>query len=120
MIIFLLLIMVLAIVTEPAPLETTKDGVVVIRNSRVTLDTIVAVFNQGVTAEEIAYRYPSLMLADVYAAIAFYLHHQEEVDSYLQQRQQQKQEVRQINEARFNAQDLRNRLISRQANQKVC
>lgn len=93
---------------------------VVIRNSRVTLDTIVAVFNQGVTAEEIAYRYPSLMLADVYAAIAFYLHHQEDVDSYLKQRQQQKQEVRQINESRFNAQDLRNRLLSRQASQKVC
>ncbi|TAE60994.1 MAG: DUF433 domain-containing protein [Nostocales cyanobacterium] len=107
-------------VAEPIPLETTKDGVVVIRNSRVTLDTIVAVFNQGVTAEEIAYRYPSLMLADVYAAIAFYLHHQEDVDSYLKQRQQQKQEVRQINESRFNAQDLRNRLLSRQASQKVC
>ena len=62
--------MALAIITETAPLETTKDGVVVIHKTRVTLDTIVAIFNQGATAEEIIYRYPSLKLADVYATIA--------------------------------------------------
>jgi hypothetical protein len=33
------------------------------------------VFKQGATAEEIVYRYPSLKLADLYAAIGFYLNH---------------------------------------------
>jgi uncharacterized protein (DUF433 family) len=74
--------MVLAIVAEPAPLGITDDGVVQVGKTRVTLDTVVAVFKQGTTAEEIAYRYPSLKLADIYATIAFYLNHQEEVERW--------------------------------------
>ncbi len=92
--------MTLAVVAEPAPLKTNADGVVRVGNTRVTLDTVIAVFKQGTTAEEIVYRYPSLRLADVYATIGFYLNHQQEVEMYLQQRQQQAQEIRQMNEAR--------------------
>jgi hypothetical protein len=75
----------------------------------------VSVFNQGATAEEIVNRYPSLNLADVYATIAFYLKHQSEVEAYLQQRQQQAQEIRVINQARFDPQGLRDRLLARKA-----
>lgn len=57
--------MTLEIVAEPAPLETNADGVVQVGKTRVTLDTVVAVFKQGATAEEIVYRYPSLKLVDV-------------------------------------------------------
>jgi Protein of unknown function (DUF433) len=52
--------MPLAIVAEPAPLETDTDGVVRVGKTRVTLDTVVSVFKQGTTAEEIVYRYPSM------------------------------------------------------------
>jgi uncharacterized protein (DUF433 family) len=86
--------MALAIVAEVAPLESNEDGVILVGRTRVTLDTVVAVFNRGATAEEIVYRYPSLNLADVYATIAFYLKHQPEVEAYLQQRRQQSQEIR--------------------------
>ncbi len=99
--------MTLAVVAEPAPLKTNADGVVRVGNTRVTLDTVIAVFKQGTTAEEIVYRYPSLRLADVYATIAFYLNHQQEVETYLQQRQQQAQEIRKMNEARFDPQGCR-------------
>ncbi len=112
--------MALAIVAEPGPLEITVDGVVRVGKTRVTLDTVVAVFKQGTTAEEIAHRYPSLKLADVYATIAFYLNHQEEVETYLQERQQQAQEVRRINEARFDPQGLRDRLLAREASHSAC
>ena len=104
----------LAIKAEPAPLATNSDGVVQVGGTRVTLDTVVTVFKQGTTAEEIVYRYPSLKLGDVYASIAFYLNHQEEVETYLKQRQQQTQEIRQINQSRFDPQGLRDRLLSRQ------
>jgi uncharacterized protein (DUF433 family) len=107
--------MILAVVAEPAPLKTNADGVVRVGNTRVTLDTVIAVFNQGTTAEEIVYRYPSLRLADVYATIGFYLNHQQEVETYLQQRQQQAQEIRKMNEARFDPQGLRDRLLARKA-----
>ena len=105
----------LVIAAETAPLETNVDGVVQVGKTRVTLDTVVAVFKQGTTAEEIVYRYPSLKLADVYATIAYYLNHQQEVEAYLQQRQKQAQEVRKINEAKFDPQGLRDRLLARQA-----
>jgi uncharacterized protein (DUF433 family) len=107
--------MTLVIAAEPAPLETNADGVVQISKTRVTLDTVVAVFKQGMTAEEILSRYPSLKLADVYATIAFYLNHQQEVEAYLQQRYKQAQEVRQMNEAKFAPQELRNRLLARKS-----
>jgi uncharacterized protein (DUF433 family) len=105
--------MTLAIVAESAPLEANADGVVRLGKTRVTLDTVVTVFNQGATAEEIVYRFPSLKLADVYATIAFYLNHQHEVEAYLQQRQQQSQEIRKMNQAKFGLQGLRDRLLTR-------
>lgn len=100
------------ILAEPTPLKTNADGVVQVGKTRVTLDTVVTVFKQGLTAEEIVYRYPSLKLSDIYATIAFYLNHQQEVESYLQQRQQQAQAVRKMNERRFNKQGLRERLLA--------
>ena len=81
--------------------------------TRATLDKMVAVFKQGTTAEEIVYRYPSLKLSDVYAAIAFYLNHQPEVEAYLQQRQQRLQEVRRMNQAKFDPQGLGDWLLAR-------
>lgn len=112
--------MKLAIESEIAPLKTDADGVVRVGETRVTLDTIVAVFQQGATAEEISDRYPSLKLADIYATIAFYLNHQQEVEAYLQQRQQQAEEVRQMNRARFDPQGLRDRLVARKAERELC
>ncbi|GFE71355.1 DUF433 domain-containing protein [Chroococcus sp. FPU101] len=107
--------MTLAVVPEFPPLKVNADGVFIIAQTRVTLDTLVTVFKQGLTAEEIAYRYPSLKLADIYATIAYYLNHQQEVEFYLEQRQQQAQEIRKVNEAKFSAQELRDRLKARQA-----
>ncbi len=58
--------MSLLIASEPVPLKVNADGVVCVGGTRVTLDTIVAAFDEGATPEEIAYQYPSLRLADVY------------------------------------------------------
>ena len=112
--------MTLAIIAERAPLEVNADGVVRVGKTRVTLDTMVAVFKQGATAEEIVYRYPSLKLADIYATIAFYLNHQQEVEAYLQQRQQRSQEIRRTNEARFDSKGIRDRLLARKTQQSAC
>jgi uncharacterized protein (DUF433 family) len=113
-------IMTLVIVAEPAPLEPNEDGVILVGKTGVTSDTVVAVFKQGTTAEEIVRRYPSLNLADVYATIAFYLKHQPEVDTSLQQRQQQSQEIRAMNQASFDPQGWRDRLLARRIQQEAC
>jgi uncharacterized protein (DUF433 family) len=112
--------MVLTVSKDSIPLSINSNGVILVGKTRVTLDTIVSIFKQGATPEEIASRYSSLKLADVYSAIAFYLNHQEEIETYLQQRQQQAQEIRKMNEARFDPQDLRNRLLARQSQKQVC
>ena len=50
--------MTLAISIEPAPLAVDADGVVRVGGTRVTLDTVVASFNEGATAGEIGFQYP--------------------------------------------------------------
>lgn len=106
--------MTLSITAEPIPLEVNADGVVRVGGTRVTLDTVVAVFNQGATPEEIVFQYSSLQLADVYAVISFYLRHQQDVEAYLKQRQQRSKEIRRQNEDKFNPQGVRERLMARQ------
>lgn len=102
----------LTITIEPTPLVVSADDVVLVRGTRVPLDTIVLEFKQGATAEEIAEQYSSLDLADVYAVISYYLRHQSDVEIYLQQRQKLAQEVRTENERRFPSKELRDRLLA--------
>ncbi len=59
----------LATATESLPLTVDDDGVIRAGRTRVTLDTVIAAFLEGATAEEIARQYPSLDLADVYSVI---------------------------------------------------
>ncbi|MFQ5707942.1 MAG: DUF433 domain-containing protein [bacterium] len=110
--------MTLTINTEPVPLRTDKDGVVRVGGTRVTLDTVVATFNEGATAEEIVQQYPSLELADVYAVISYYLRNHSEVEAYLQKRHKQAEEIRKQNEARFDPHGIRERLLARRAKNK--
>jgi len=81
--------------------------------TRVTLDTVIAAFHEGATAEEIVYQYPSLDLADVYAVIGYYLRRPAGVEAYLRQRQQQAAKVRRQNEAQFDPQGVRDCLLAR-------
>ena len=103
----------LMIAHEPAPLDATPDGVVRVGGTRLTLDTVVAAFLEGATAEEIAQQYPVLALADVYAAIGYYLRHRSEVEAYLDQRRQTAERVRGENATRFDPAGIRARLLAR-------
>ena len=103
----------LPITQEAAPLTTDPTGVVSIRGTRVTLDTVVYAFREGASAEEIACRYPSLNLPDAYAVIAYYLHHQRVVDEYLVEREREAEEVRDSNQDRFPNGGVRERLLAR-------
>jgi uncharacterized protein (DUF433 family) len=110
--------MSLTIAANPVPLSTTADGVVVVGQTRVTLETVITLFKQGATAEAVAEQFSSLDLADVYAVISYYLRHQEEVETYLIQQVQRSEEVREENERRFSSAGLRDRLLARRASQK--
>jgi len=98
--------MAISMAMERIPLVTNADGVVQIGGTRVTLDTVVAAFDEGATAEEIVHQYPALQLADVYAVITYYLRQRPEVEAYLRQRRKQADEVRKQNEAHFDPQGV--------------
>jgi uncharacterized protein (DUF433 family) len=100
-------------VTEIIPLRTDSTGIIRVGGTRVTLDTVVGAFCDGATAEEIVQQYPSLNLADVYHVIGYYLRRTTEVEAYLQARKVGAEAVRNQNEARFDPQGVRARLLAR-------
>lgn len=54
-----------------------------VAGTRVSLDSIVYAYLEGLRPESIADDFPALTLEEVYGAIAFYLGHREEVDFHL-------------------------------------
>ncbi|MCK9419800.1 MAG: DUF433 domain-containing protein [Nitrospirae bacterium] len=105
--------MTITIANEVIPLRADSNGVVRVGGTRVTLETVIAAFSEGATAEEIVQQYPSLNLADIYAVIGYYLRHSGEVDAYVRQRGTQADAVRKQNEARFDPYGMRGRLLTR-------
>ncbi|MEO1387130.1 MAG: DUF433 domain-containing protein [Cyanobacteria bacterium J06634_6] len=53
-------------------------------DTRVSLDSVVYAFHQGLPPESIAQSYPLLNLEQVYGAIAFYLANRSDIDTYLE------------------------------------
>jgi uncharacterized protein (DUF433 family) len=105
--------MSLLVTAEVVPLASDADGVVRVGSSRVTLDTVVAAFREGMTPEGIVEQYPSLQLSAVYSVIGYVLSHREDVEAYLRERQDRAAAVRRENEARFDPVGVRDRLLSR-------
>lgn len=95
------------------PLTKDTDGVLRVGSSRVTLDTVVAAFREGMTPEGIVEQYPALRLAEVYSVIGYVLGHPEEIKTYLSERQRHAEAVRRDNEARFDPAGVRDRLLAR-------
>ncbi len=105
--------MSLTISKEPIPLATDADGVVRVGGTRVSLDSVIFAFKEGSTPEEIVQQYTTLDLADVYAVITYYLQHQSDIETYLDGRRAQREEIRNEIEARFDPQGIRDRLLAR-------
>ena len=83
--------------------------------TRVTLDTLVATFKKGATAEQIQDSFPSLSLRQVYGAIAYYLDHQDEVEAYLKERKAEAEAMRQQIESRPQYKEFREKIRRRRA-----
>lgn len=107
--------MTLALNQESISLAYDANGVIRVGPTRVTLDTVIGAFQDGATAEEIAQQYPSLLLADIYQVIGFYLRNRVEIEEYLSNREIFCEEIRSSNESRFNPCGIRERLLSRVA-----
>ena len=62
---------------------TNIDGAYRIGGTRVSLDSLVYLFREGMSAESMVESYPALTLEQVHGALAFYLANQKEIDAYL-------------------------------------
>jgi uncharacterized protein (DUF433 family) len=106
----------LTVQAEPAPLRTDEHGVIRVGESQVLLDVVIREFHNGACPEDIVSGYSTLELADVYAVIAYYLRHREEVDAYLQARREHAERLRQEIEAKQpDRAQLRSKLLARKA-----
>jgi uncharacterized protein (DUF433 family) len=99
--------------TAIVPLVTDLHGAIRVRGTRVTLDSIVAAFRAGATAEEIAQQFPAVALADIYGIIAHYLNFTVEIDAYLFQRHDEAAALKREVETRFDPVGIRARLVAR-------
>ena len=65
-----------------SPYIDQEDGALRIAGTRVGLDCIVAYFEEGRTPEQIVHSFPTVTLAQVYGAIAYYLENKKLVDDF--------------------------------------
>jgi uncharacterized protein (DUF433 family) len=71
-----------------------RDGGLYLAGTRVSLDSIIHCFNEGMTPESILDQFDTLSLRQIYGAITYYLENQIECDAYLVRRQRRFQETR--------------------------
>lgn len=108
--------------TQAMPLRVTEDGTIRVADSRVSLDSVLQHYKLGASAEQIAQKFPALDLADVYAAISYYLNHEETVEEYLRQQEARGDEVQEEIESnpqyQENSRELRARVLARKSELK--
>jgi uncharacterized protein (DUF433 family) len=75
-------------------LRTDECGGLRIRGSRVTFDLVIEQYENGMTPEGIVRAYDTLHVADVDAAITYYLGHRDELRTYLKRREEQAEALR--------------------------
>jgi len=98
---------------EAPPLSEDASGALRVGSSRVLLELVVRAFQDGATPEAIVQRYSTLLLSDVYATIAYYLRHPDEVEEYLNRRGRKADEVRErVERQQGDLSDIRNRLLA--------
>jgi uncharacterized protein (DUF433 family) len=62
-----------------------RDSGYWIAGTRVSLDSVMYAFLEGLSPESIMESFDTLMLEEVYGALTFYLGHRDDIDAYLRQ-----------------------------------
>ncbi|MBW4694038.1 MAG: DUF433 domain-containing protein [Lyngbya sp. HA4199-MV5] len=100
---------------EAPPLQEDETGAIRVGNSRVLLELVIRAFQDGASPESIMQRYSTLPLSDVYSTIGYYLKHQSDVETYLNQREQLSETVQQrLKTVQPDLSLIRSRLLAQQ------
>lgn len=106
----------MAIPAIAVPLEKDAYGAYKVAGTRVTLDVLVAAYQQGDTPEQIREGFPTLSLATIYTVIAYYLSNRDEVDAYMRKREADAEQIhRDLAAKRPEMFALRDKLLERTA-----
>jgi uncharacterized protein (DUF433 family) len=71
----------------PKEYVTVVEGGYRVGDTRVSLDSLIYLFREGLSAESMVESFPALTLEQVHGALAFYLANQHEIDAYLDEGQ---------------------------------
>ncbi|PSQ95704.1 MAG: hypothetical protein BRD55_08685 [Bacteroidetes bacterium SW_9_63_38] len=82
------------ILEKEVPLRIDESGAVRVGDTRVLFELVIRSYLRGHTPEEIVRQYTTLTLADTYGAIAYFLAHRDQVEEYLQEREEGAREMR--------------------------
>src|SRR4051812_41601681 len=105
--------MVLRLTPPPSVLQVDETGTIRVAGTRITFDIVIGAHKLGDTPQEIAEGFPDLGLPVIYSVIAYYLHHQSELDVYLAEREKEAQKLREHFENDPRNKELRAKLIAR-------
>jgi uncharacterized protein (DUF433 family) len=84
----------------PVPLHDDGHGGLRVGQTRVSLESVWHLHQQGASAAEIVQAFDTLQLADVHAVLAWALRHRAELDAYLKRRDEEAAQIRrQLEEA---------------------
>ena len=81
--------MTIGLLARSMPKEYIRivEGAYRIGDTRVSLDSLVCLFREGISAEGMVESYSALTLEQVHGALAFYLGNQREIDAYMMEGQ---------------------------------
>jgi uncharacterized protein (DUF433 family) len=111
--------MPLTILPQPVPLTQNEHGDIRVTGTRIGLEHIVEDYDDGASAEEIALRYSTLKLVDVYAVIGYYLNNKAEVDVYIEDQYRRANETRKRLGLDASAEDFKKILLERQTRRQL-
>lgn len=74
--------------SEHPYVHTDEHGVKCIGSTGVTLDSVLAAWEQGSSPESIRSQYPALSLVEIYGTLTWCLEHVDEVNAYRERQQQ--------------------------------
>ena len=85
---------------DTVPLVQLENGAVRVRNSRVTLETIVIRMQVGDTVEKIHSGFPTVSVSQIKEILAWYFDNKADVDEYIQQLEAEAERIFQWFESR--------------------
>ena len=94
----------------PDLFEKDDLGFITVKGSRIGLNDIVGLYNDGYSAEMIGCEFDTVSLAEIHKVIAFYLENKEAVDAYMREEEAECEKLQATTPPGITLVELRRRL----------